>query len=116
MSTSITPCYPLIELLRYVDSNGIPSKVHTLDVPGYVDEEAVIVSVPSRVLKTLRALAAGEYVVQPTRMMDYTVSRRVAHTEETVIADGFTDESEAEEARACLERMKAGRPKKGGTR
>lgn len=116
MSTTITPCYPLIEMLRYVDSNGIPSKVHTLDVPGYVDEEAVIVSVPSRLLKALRALAASEYIVQPTRRMGYNVIRRVAQIEETVIAGGYADKDEAEEARAALERMKVGRPKKGAKR
>lgn len=116
MNMTISPCYPLIELLRYVDSNGIPSNVHTLDTPGYVAEEAVIVSVPSRVLRALRALADGEYVVQPTRMMAYDVIRRVARIEETVIADGYADKAEAEEARASLERMRAGKPKRGAKR
>jgi len=107
MSTKITPCYPLIELLRYVDKNGIPSKVHTLDVPGYVDEEAVIVSVPSRVLKVLRALADGYFdTAKKGSPEEWLIIRKVARTEETVIADGFTDSHECDEAKQALERMK----------
>jgi hypothetical protein len=107
---STMPCYPLIELLRYVDRHGIPSKV-TIPGTNYESEDAVLVPVPSRVLTLLRALADGEYVVTA-----HSVVRRVVQVEETVIADDFADAREAEEARASLARMKAGRPKKGGKR
>ena len=116
MSTTISPCSPLIELLRYVDAHGIPSKVGRSVREPYPDEDAVLVPVPSRVLRALRALADGEYVVQPTRMMAYDVIRRVVQIEETVIADGYADKAEAEDARAALERMRAGKPKRGAKR
>jgi hypothetical protein len=115
MSTK-TPCYPLFEMFRYVDASGIPSKVGCTPGEPYPDEEAVLVPVPSRVLKKLRALADGEYVVEK-KDGEHRVIRRVTRIEETVIADGYTDAGEAEDARAALERMKAGRPtKKGGKR
>lgn len=105
MSTKIMPCYPLIELLRYVDRYGMPSKVQTLDTHS-VDEDAVLVPVPSRVLKTLRALADGYFDTAKGSTPEWSIIRKVARIEETVIADGFTDSHECEEARQALERMK----------
>lgn len=107
MSTTIRPCYPLIELLRYADANGIPSKVGVTPGEPYPDEEAVLVAVPSRVLKALRALADGYYdTAKKSTPEEWSIIRKVARIEETVIADGFTDSHECEEARQALERMK----------
>lgn len=106
MNTTITPCYPLIELLRYVDRNGIPTNVQIPDT-NHETEEGVIVSVPSRVLKALRALADGYFdTAKKGSPEEWSIIRKVARIEETVIADGFTDSHECDDAKAALERMK----------
>lgn len=111
---SMTPCYPLMELFRYVDRNGIPTNVQIPDT-NHETEEGVIVSVPSRVLKVLRALADGQYIVDGPKG-DRSVTRRIVQIAETTLADGFTDDKEAEQTRAYFEKMREVRAKKGAKR